>query len=293
MHLIAKLEESGKIHPPKWLADNVFYLTRMGSHAYGCHDENSDIDIYGYAIPPKNITFRTNEIPDFDRQVERFEQFQAGHLDVEGVEHDITVYSIAKYFRLVTDNNPNMLDSLFTPRTCVIHSTNISERIREKRKIFLSKKCYHTFKGYAYSQLHKMTTKETTAGSKRMALREKFGYDVKFGLHLVRLVLECNQILETGDLNMQRDTDILKSIRRGEWTEQKVIEWFGQQEKILDKLYLDTNEVPHKPDEKAIRTLLLECLEEHYGNLKDVIVDESENIKILKEIKQLIGKVNV
>lgn len=293
MHLIAKLEQQGKISPPKWLSDNTMYLTRVGSHAYGCDTPESDIDIYGYAICPKHITFRTNEIPDFDKQVERFEQYQAGHLDVEGTEHDITVYSLAKFFRLVADNNPNMLDSLFTPRTCVIHSTNISERIREKRKLFLSKKCYYKFKGYAYAQLHKMTTKETTTNSKRMALREKFGFDIKFGLHLVRLVLECAQILETGDLDMMRDTEILKSIRRGEWTEPKIREWFETQEKYLDKLYTETKAVPDVVNEKAVRTLLLECLEEHYGSLKDIIIDESDNTKILREIKQLIGKVNI
>lgn len=292
MHLISKLVSEKKIFPPKWLEDNVFYLTRMGSHAYGCDTPESDVDIYGFCIPPRHITFRTNEIPDFDRQVERFEQFQKGHLDVDGTEHDITVYSIAKYFRLVADNNPNMLDSLFTPRTCVIHSTTISERIREKRKIFLSKKCYHTFKGYAYSQLHKMTTKETSPNSKRMALREKYGYDIKFGLHLVRLVLECTQILETGDLDMQRDTDILKSIRRGEWTEEKVRDWFNQQEKNLDKLYTESK-LQYTPDEREIRNLLLECLEEHYGSLKEYIVVESEQTKALREIAQTLSKINL
>lgn len=76
-----------------------------------------------------------------------------------GKEYDFSVYNITKYFRLVMENNPNMIDSLFVPRNCVIHSTPISEKIRENRKMFLHRGAWHKFKGYAYSSIHKMNFK--------------------------------------------------------------------------------------------------------------------------------------
>lgn len=292
MHLAAKLEQENIIKPPKWLTTNIFYLTYVGSHSTGTATKDSDYDVYGFAIPPKNIIFRINEIPDFDREVERFNQYQESHLKYNDKEYDLTIYSICKYFRLCADANPNMVSSIFTPRACVIHTSNIAERVRQNRKLFLSKKIYYTYKNYAASQLHKMTSKEITPISKRMELREKFGLDTKFGMNVVRLMLECGQILETGDLDLTRDSEILKEIRRGEWTEQRIKDWFSNYEKHIDKLFVENNEIPVKIQEKEIRKLLLGCLEEHYGSIKEFI-NQDKNLDTLKEIKSIIGKLNI
>ena len=100
------------------------------------------------------------------------------------------------------DNNPNMLDLLFVPTECVTHSTKIGDMVRDKRKLFLHKGCWHKFKGYAFSQMKKMESKEPEPDSKRLANREKSGFDVKFAAHTLRLMYECAQILETGDLDL-------------------------------------------------------------------------------------------
>lgn len=57
------------------------------------------------------------------------------------------------------ENNPNIIDSLFTPISCIIHSTAVGNIVRENRKIFLHKGCWQRFKGYAYGQLHKASNK--------------------------------------------------------------------------------------------------------------------------------------
>jgi hypothetical protein len=54
------------------------------------------------------------------------------------------------------ENNPNMVDALFLPRRCVLHSTPIYEHVRENRTMFLHKGSWHKFRGYAYSQLSKI-----------------------------------------------------------------------------------------------------------------------------------------
>lgn len=274
--LVATLEKSGLIHPPSWLSANIQYETLMGSTAYGVETEGSDWDIYGFTIPRKDIVFPhlAGEIIGFGRQIKRFGQFEANHINDPsasggyGRQYDITIYSITKFFNLCMNCNPNMIDSLFTPERCVLHCTNIGRMVRDQRKTFLHRGAYHKFRGYSFSQAHKLRTKKPEGKRKKMV--DEFGYDLKYAYHLVRLLGEIEQILSEGDLDLTRDAERLKSIRRGEWTQEKVLDFFEQKDASLEGLYTNSK-LPWGPDEDKIKTLLLNCLEEHYGNLPIVI----------------------
>ncbi len=160
INTLRRLENEKLIHPPRWLIDNTQYVTQMGSVAYGVSNADSDQDIYGFCMPTKELLFPHlgGEIMGFGRQVKRFEQYQQHHIDdhSSGKNYDITIYSIVKYFHLCMENNPNMIDSLFTPRRCILHSTEVAERLIEKRRIFLHKGAMHKLRGYAYAQLSKI-----------------------------------------------------------------------------------------------------------------------------------------
>ena len=142
---------------PSFLKNTTQYEVIMGSMAYGVSNDSSDMDVYGFAIPPKHEVFPhfRGEIPGFDPFEVKFKQYQKHHIVDQqamggrGRTYDITIYSIARYFRLLADNNPNIIDSLFVPRNCILHSTPIADMIREQRKLFLHKGCWAKFKGYA------------------------------------------------------------------------------------------------------------------------------------------------
>ena len=161
--ILTDLSRKNLIHPPKWLPQNTVMLMIMGSQAYGVNNDDSDQDIYGVCIPPKELVFPhlAGEIPGFGTQIQRFEVWQEHHIQNpdKKVEHDFSVYGIVKYLQLCMDNNPNMIDSLNVPRNCIIHSTAVGEMIREKRRMFLHKGAWHKFKGYAYSALNKLRGK--------------------------------------------------------------------------------------------------------------------------------------
>ena len=285
----ADFAKQGLISPPKWLPDHVMYETIVGSVAYGVSNEWSDADIYGFCIPPKEVVFPhlAGEILGFGRQKKRFEQYQGHHITDGEKEYDITIFSIVKYFHLCMENNPNMIDSLFTPANCVLHATQVGQRVRENRRLFLHKGCWHKFKGYAYSQLHKMTSKNPAG--KRQEIVEQFGYDLKFAYHTVRLISEVEQILSEGDLDLQRNREELKSIRRGEWTETAVKDYFARKETELEKVYHES-QLPYSPDEERIKNLLLECLEEHYGSLDSCVVVPERAVTYLRGIQEIIAK---
>jgi predicted nucleotidyltransferase len=133
----------------------------MGSQCYGVSTESSDWDMVGWCVPPKDVVFPhlAGVIQGFGRQVQKFICYQQHHVNVpeHGREYDLNCYNIVHYFRLCMDNNPNMIDSLFVPRECIVHTSIIGEMVRERRRLFLHKGAWHKFKGYAYSQLHKMS----------------------------------------------------------------------------------------------------------------------------------------
>jgi len=289
--LVDRLCKKGLINPPGFLAMNVHYEVIMGSIAYGVSSDNSDMDIYGFAIPPKYMIFPhlIGEISGFGKQTNRFEQYQQAHIECkdERKEYDLQIYSIVKYFQLCMDNNPNMIDSLFVPQRCVLHSTAIGNLVRENRRMFLHKGCWHKFKGYAYSQMHKMDTKKPEG--KRKEIVEKFGYDVKFAYHVVRLLNEVEMILTEGDLDVTRNREQLKSIRRGEWTETQIFEYFTMKEKSLEEVYAKST-LPYGPDENKIKELLLNCLEQHYGSLDEAIAKPNSYSELVNDLESLVGK---
>lgn len=133
----------------------------MGSVAYGVSQDNSDLDIYGVTIPPRDYIFPPDYIEGFDNRDLTFNQWQSHHINDSqanggrGANYDFSIYSIVNYFKLAMDNNPNVIDSLFVRREHVIHSTPAWEVVRENRKLFLHKGVVHKLKGYAFSQLNK------------------------------------------------------------------------------------------------------------------------------------------
>jgi len=289
--ILNRLLSKGLIHPPKWLVHNTHYLTLMGSIAYGVSSDASDNDVYGFVTPQLDDIFPhlRGDIPGFGRQKKRFGQWQEHHIEDKEARKswDFQVHSIVKYFQLCMDNNPNMIDSLFTPQNCVIHVTQMGQMVRQNRHIFLHKGCWHKFKGYAYSQLHKMTIKNPEG--KRREIIDEFGYDVKFAYHVVRLINEVEQILAEGDLDLQRCREQLKSIRRGEWTEHDIRAYFARQEKRLEQLYTDSK-LPYSPDEPRIKALLLECLEHHFGSLDKAIRIPEKDSQAMDQIAEVVRR---
>ena len=354
-NIVKELTKRGLIQPPAFLADNIQYLTMMGSVAYGVSSDTSDCDVYGFCIPPRDELFPhlRGEIEGFGRQKKRFHQWQQHHIkDPEaaggkGKEYDFGVYNIVRYFDLCMNCNPNMIDSLFTPVDCVLHTTAVGELVREKRRMFLHKGCYHKLRGYAFSQLHKMDIKQhkgldavvdfekahniphslTFAVVKKLVDKKhvghrvseldhltgqeldeyyqlfaymmeegkrgenvkRFGFDVKFAYHTVRLAEQCEQILVEHDLDLRKSREYLKAIRRGEVSQKEIRQHFNDKDKILTKLY-ESSTLPYGPDEDKIRSLLLNCLEAHYGSLDNCVVTEDAAVRALREIAEVVDR---
>ena len=317
MSIVQKLYDRGYLaHSiPEYVAINSVYEVIMGSQAYGANlTVSSDVDVYCIFLPKKEQLFPNLSgliwcFDDFPEQ--QTYQKAAIKPENETVEYDVTFYPITTFFKLAREANPNIIDSLFVQFEDVRKLTqNVGSLIRDNRKLFLSKKVYHKFRGYAYSQLSKVRTiltdesKEislldfykTVKKDSLTTLREEFnltGTDWKFVYHVVRLLLECQQILEEGDLSLKRNSDFLKHIRQGGMTLQEILFWVSEQEKRLEVAYTNS-QLQASCDKVKIRELLLNCLEAHYGSLDKVIyIPRHDTDNFLTELKELFVKYNL
>ncbi len=137
-------------------ARDTILLVVGGSHAYGTHNPDSDLDVKGVLIPPS----------DYYVGLQRIEQAEGEHVrgmvspTVPGAEHGVegTIYELSKFLRLAADANPNILDVLFGDDDDILESTIEGDELRAARDLFISAKCKHTFSGYAASQLKRIRT---------------------------------------------------------------------------------------------------------------------------------------
>lgn len=294
-----KLIEKGLARDaPPFLRANIHYETVVGSHAYGVADTSvkssmPDYDVLGFAIPPKEMIFKhlSGWIPGFGDEPVGFEQWQGQKIwdpdsSARGKEWDIQILNIVKFFELCRENNPNLIDALFTPEHCVVHCTAIGREVRDNRRLFLSKLCWKKFRGYAYAQLKKLNDKQAVGGRKEII--DRFGFDVKFAYHIVRLFDEAEQILLESDIDLQRSAEVMKSIRRGEWKEEDLRAWVIAKDKALETAYVQCS-LPEKPPLEPIKQLLVNCLEAHYGSLATCVVEVGWAEQTLRDIDALLS----
>lgn len=282
--MLSRLINAKLIKPPGFALSNLMFETLTGSHAYGIATAESDFDYVGFCIPPKEMVFPTGYIEGFSPKPQPFKVFTKTHLMLGDKECDISIYSIIPYFRLCMECNPNMIDTLFTSQDCITHITQVGQMVREQRHLFLHKGAWHKFKGYAYSQLHKMSTKNPEPGSNREAIRQEFGFDVKFAYNIVRLLYEAEMILTEEDIDLRRHSEHLKAIRRGEVSQQDIVAWAASKEKDLELVYTNSK-LRYGPDVPRVTDLLLDCLEHHYGDLPRL----DSATRTLEKIREIIN----
>jgi hypothetical protein len=165
--------------------DNCIFKYLSGSHCYGTNTEDSDKDYRGVFIAPLNSAFElfntsfvgrgsikqqlTTAIDNLnagDFQSCKFQletilnETDAGDLNlsvgtVKNPSEDDELQELRKFLKLAADCNPNIIEFLYVEKGIIITS-EIWEKIRANRHLFLSKKARFTFSGYALAQLRRI-----------------------------------------------------------------------------------------------------------------------------------------
>lgn len=161
----------------KWLKENLIYLTKAGSQAYGLANEMSDLDIKGIVIPPREVEhhlYNRFDQAENDATINFMgDEFKNPH----NPKIESTVYSLRKFFLLAAEVNPNIIELLFTDPTHHIMMTPVMRRLWDNRHLFLSNKAKFTFSGYSVAQAKKIERhrKWIVLGEVKPPNREDFG----------------------------------------------------------------------------------------------------------------------
>lgn len=244
------------------LPKNLILLGYRGSIAHGMYipnkDPNSidDKDIMGVFLAPKDYYLGIKNIKETK---EKFIN-----------EWDSVCYEFKKMINLLIKSNPNVLSLLWLEDNYYIYNNKYGELLIENRKIFNSKKAYHSFVGYAHGQLHRMTHYkfEGYMGEKRKRLVNKYGYDCKCSAHLLRLLKMAIEFLNEGVLYVERklDASYLLEIKKGEWTLEQVKKEADRLFKLAEESYINSK-LSNEPDYKKINELCINILEDYFkGN---------------------------
>jgi len=144
------------------------------------------------------------------------------------------------------------------------------QQLIDNRDMFVGKHCYHSFIGYAYGQLRKMTKLnfEGYMGVKRKKLVEKFGYDVKNAAHCIRILKMGIEFLIEGKLNVFRsDRQQLLAIKMGEWSLKQVKDEANKLFDLAKESYVKST-LPNEPNYERSNDLLINIIENYWKKNK-------------------------
>ena len=120
-------------------SNRIIFECVAGSIAYGTNNIDSDVDTRGIFVWPKDERISLIDIPK----------------EIANESQDIKYYELEKFIKLAADCNPSIIELMYMPEDCIRLKTKTMDKLIENRGLFVSKKAYHTFSGYAFSMLHK------------------------------------------------------------------------------------------------------------------------------------------
>lgn len=117
----------------------IMFEAVAGSVAYCLNTPESDIDIRGIFKIPNEMHLALSHPPQ----------------EIDEGKQDIKYFELKKFFSLAAELNPNIVEIMWTPQDCIKICTPLMQKIINNRDLFISKKAYFSFSGYAWSQIKK------------------------------------------------------------------------------------------------------------------------------------------
>ncbi len=237
-----KSSEYDFLRTDKKLKNNIVLLVVAGSHGYGLNTEKSDLDIRGISMGTSDSILG----------MESFDVF-------ENKKTDTVIYSMKRFMELAMKGAPNVLEILFSNLENILYyDEKIGKMLLDNRDMFLSKRIYYSFKGYAKNALKD--------AEKRLETNPKKAD--KYAMHYIRLCLEVITLLNGNDLTdaLKSNRDMLMRIRNGSMRHgNKFTEEFYESvrdfENLLEKAY-QNSPLSDTVDVKKVSELLVKMNKE-------------------------------
>ncbi|MBR9961900.1 DNA polymerase beta superfamily protein [Anaerostipes sp. Marseille-Q3525] len=160
----------------------IAFLTLGGSYAYGTDTEDSDIDLRGVFLSDKREILLNNNPNNLEKTDD--------HKDVDTVLH-----SHIKMINMLAKGNPTFLELLYFAPDRYLYVSDIGMELIKNRDMFLSKRVYHSYKGYICDCLGHTNSKYYKVKNSPEIQRAN-----KSMMHAIRLLLQGIQLLQLGTM---------------------------------------------------------------------------------------------
>jgi predicted nucleotidyltransferase len=231
---------------------NEILRVLVGSGLHGTAIEGQDDrDEMGICVEPPEYVIGLGEFEQYIYRTQP-EGARSGPGDL-----DLVVYGLRKWTRLAMQGNPTVLLPLFVPEEHVVVSSELGRELRAMAGAIVSRQAAPRFLGYLAAQRDKLLGRRSGAG--RPELIERYGFDAKFAMHMVRLGVQGVELLETGRITLPMPEPWLswcRALRRGERSEHEALEAAAELELRLRALET-TSPLPPAPDRARLDAWLV------------------------------------
>lgn len=242
---------------------SIIHLFIGGSQLHGAKVSGyDDLDIYGCYVEPRASILGLLTLEHY--------VWSSGSQDRKNTadDVDVTLYSLHRWGELLLKGNPAIIHYLFADNQNHAISTWTS-KILPHRERFISKKAAKQYLGFSNSQRMRLTGERGMGRhGQRPDLVEKFGYDVKFAMHYVRLLYECRELLAHSYLTLPRPDNErrhLIDIRSGKYTQAEVFKAGDELRRECESLLL-SSQMPENVDKEFLSPILSDAYESHWND---------------------------
>ena len=194
---------------------NKIFEIRVGSHLFGTDTEESDLDLFGVFMPSEELLYGFKRCEEVD--LGTVAKDETGRNTKEAVDRKLHEYR--KYVRMLMQNNPNIVHTLFVNHENVVFKDRegFAQRLWQQPEMFISQEAHHRFVAYAHSQLHKMRIKPQNYKALEdglMVLESMDGYATMSQIATVPpFKLKGNKMVQVGDLHIEGGVYVKKAKR--------------------------------------------------------------------------------
>ncbi len=247
----------GTALPPACTCDPLV-IKQLEVHADKCKSRElgGDRDELGVCIEPLEVGIGFSDFEQYiyrsaaEREQEHDAKSQSGDLD-------LTIYGLKKFLRLCLKGNPTVIQLLFVEKA--IRRDANGARLQELAPLLVSKAAGGAFLGYLQAQRMRFTGERGGShGAVHSEDREKYGYDTKYAMHMLRLGYQGVEILSTGKLTFPvPERDFLLNVRQGKSSTQEILSRTGELEREIKDLIKNSDILPEEPDRDGVEEWMI------------------------------------
>ncbi len=237
------------------IKNNVIVETFTGSYLYGTQTNDSDKDYVGIFIPPIDYILGLKSVKEIDASIKSKDENNKNTKSAT----DKKFYEFRHFVNLAIQNNPNILEILFTNEKSIQNITMLGDFFLKNKHLFPSKRGMARFLGFINSQRRKIFIKPDK-------LKElKKGYEIlirqnenkTIGEIRNKFVEHDKKHIDIGDLYFESGTYVGRALK----IVKNRLDKFTNRKILLEKYGYDTKYASH-----LIRLLHegIELVQEHH-----------------------------